>query len=73
MLLKLQEYCDLAGIERRPFHALRATCVKFCQKNNWTVEQVSKLTGDTIAVIQQHYSTPSNSEMQEVVEMKAII
>jgi hypothetical protein len=47
--------------------------VKFCQKNNWTVEQVSKLTGDTIAVIQQHYSTPSNSEMQEVVEMKAII
>lgn len=70
---RLQEYCDLAGIERRPFHALRATCVKFCQKNNWTVEQVSKLTGDTIAVIQQHYSTPSNSEMQEVVENKAII
>lgn len=70
---RLQEYCEKAGIEKRPFHALRATCVKFCQKNNWTVEQVSKLTGDTIAVIQQHYSTPSNSEMQEVVENKAII
>lgn len=39
----------------------------------WRVEEVAKLTGDTIAVIQEHYSTPSDMEMQEAVVMKAII
>lgn len=70
---KLQEYCDKAGIPRRPFHALRATCIKFCQAADWTPEQVSRLTGDTIAVIQEHYSTPSQSEMSEVMQNKQII
>lgn len=70
---RLQHYCDIAGVERRPFHALRATCVKFCQAAGWRVEEVAKLTGDTIAVIQEHYSTPNESEMQEAVELKAII
>lgn len=70
---RLQEYCDKAQIPRRPFHALRATCIKFCQKAGWRVEEVAKLTGDTIAVIQEHYSTPSEGEMQEAIERKAII
>ena len=70
---RLQEYCDKAGIPRRPFHALRATCVKFCQAAGWRVEEVSKLTGDTIAVIQEHYSTPNDGEMQEAVNLKPII
>ena len=70
---RLQEYCDLAGIERRPFHTLRATCVKFCQAAGWRIEEVAKLTGDTIAVIQEHYSTPNEGEMQEAVQLKAII
>jgi integrase len=70
---KLQDYCDKAQIPRRPFHALRATCIKFCQRAGWRVEEVAKLTGDTIAVIQEHYSTPSESEMQEAIEKKAIL
>lgn len=70
---RLQEYCDKANIPRRPFHALRATCIKFCQRSGWRVEEVAKLTGDTIAVIQEHYSTPSESEMQEAIELKPII
>ena len=70
---KLQMYCDRAGIPRRPFHALRATCIKFCQAAGWAPEQVSKLTGDTIAVIQEHYSTPTNAEMLAVVQDKPII
>ena len=70
---RLQLYCDNAGIPRRPFHALRATCVKFCQAAGWTPEQVSRLTGDTISVIQEHYATPSTSEMAEVAESKPII
>lgn len=70
---RLQEYCRKAGIEERPFHALRATCIKLCQRAGWRVEEVAKLTGDTIAVIQEHYSTPSESEMQEAIKTKAII
>jgi len=70
---KLQHLCDIAGIPRRPFHALRATCMKRCQRAGWTPEQVVDLTGDTLRVIQEHYSTPSSSEMQEVSVNKEIV
>lgn len=69
----LQRACKKAGIQTRPFHALRATCIKRCQKAGWTPEQVSSLTGDTIAVIQEHYLTPSTSEMQEVTNSKSVV
>jgi integrase len=70
---KLQERCDIAGIRRRPFHALRATCVKRCQAAGWTPEQVCNITGDSLRVIQEHYATPSASEMGEVAKEKEII
>ena len=70
---KLQNLCDVAQIRRRPFHALRATCVKRCQAAGWTPEQVCELTGDSLRVIQEHYATPSTSEMQEVARGKEII
>jgi integrase len=70
---RVQDLCDRAGIPRRPFHALRATCIKFCQKAGWSPEQVSELTGDTIRVIQEHYATPSKQEMCELVREKEII
>lgn len=69
----LQRACKKAGIQTRPFHALRATCIKRCQKAGWTPEQVASLTGDTIAVIQEHYLTPSTSEMQEVTNNKSVV
>ncbi|MCJ7761344.1 site-specific integrase [Candidatus Bathyarchaeota archaeon] len=69
----LNTFCVLAGIPERPFHALRATCVKFCQSAGWTPEQVSSLTGDSIRTIEQHYSVPSFDEMREVTSAKPII
>jgi integrase/recombinase XerD len=69
---RLNKYCRLAGIPERPFHALRATCIKFCQQAGWTPEEVAELTGDTIRVIQEHYSTPSMMEMREVTERKPV-
>ena len=65
-------WCVRAGILERPFHALRATAIKFAQSAGWSPEQVSKLTGDTIVVIQQHYSTPSSQEMAEVAKNRPI-
>ena len=70
---RFQSLCKQAGVPRRPFHALRATCVKFCQAARWTPEQVSRLVGDSIRVIQLHYATPSIGEMSDVVKEKEII
>ena len=44
----LNEACDRCKISRRPFHALRATCVKSCLKAGWSWEAISELTGDFI-------------------------
>jgi len=70
---KLQHLCDIAGIPRRPFHALRATCIKRCQKAGWSPEQVVDLTGDTLRVIQEHYAVPSTGEMQDLALAKEVI
>ena len=70
---RFMNLCDVAGIPRRPFHALRATAIKFAQAAGWTPEQVAELTGDTIKVIQEHYATPSRAEMSELVKGKEII
>ena len=66
-------WCEVAEIPTRPFHALRATCIKFCHGAGWTDEQISKLTGDKISTIQEHYMTPSVDEMREVTQNKPII
>ena len=70
---RLQKICDIAGIPRRPFHALRATCIKFHQAAGWRDEETAELVGDTIRVIQEHYATPSRSEMQEATATTEVI
>lgn len=69
----LNHWCRIAGIAERPFHALRATCVKFCKMAGWTDPEISALTGDSIRVIQQHYEVPSVGEMQECICNKQVI
>ena len=69
----LQRYLKIAGIEPVPFHALRATCIKLCERRGWTAEQTAKHTGDTVRVIQEHYLTPSVEEMKEIAQDKAIL
>ena len=62
-----------AGLKPRPFHALRATCVKMAQKKGWTVDMVAELTGDSPRTIQTHYSTPSHDEMAQVARERPIL
>ena len=66
----LQDNLIKAGLPRRPFHALRATCIKLCQTEGWTIEKTAKHVGDSIRVIQEHYTTPSEEEMSEVMKSK---
>lgn len=67
---RLQDLCDRAGIPRRPFHALRSTCIKHKQREGWTVSEVAALIGDTIRVVQEHYAVPSNAELRELMNTK---
>jgi len=69
----LNHWCVVAGIPERPFHALRATCVKFSQAAGWNIELVSNLTGDSIRVIQEHYATPTDGDMRDAIRNKSII
>ena len=64
---KFQMYLGRAGLDRRPFHALRATCIKLCQGRGWSSEQTAAHVGDKVSTIQEHYLTPRKAEMKEVV------
>lgn len=59
----LQRWLKAAGLRPRPFHALRATCIKLAQKRGLTIEQVMAQTGDSFRTIKEHYDTPSDDEM----------
>lgn len=67
------EHLDKIGIRRRPFHSLRATCIKLCEKAGWTYEQTAELVGDSVRIIQEHYSTPSDEEMVQIAKSKPIV
>lgn len=74
---RFQTFLVKAGIQgeedRKPFHALRATCYKLCQSAGWSVEQAAKHIGDTVRVAQEHYATPSDEEMKGAATEKPIL
>lgn len=66
------EHLDIAKIERRPFHALRATCYKLAQSKDWSMRKAAELLGDTLRVAEMHYNAPSRREMEEIAEEKPL-
>lgn len=68
----LNKYLIKAKLPQRPFHALRATCIKLCQRKGWSIEQVMKLTNDSFRTIKEHYDTPSEEEMLNIAQTKPI-
>ncbi len=64
----LNRYLIEATLPQRPFHALRATCIKLCQRKGWSIEQVMKLTNDTFRTIKEHYDIPGEEEMLDVAK-----
>jgi integrase len=65
-----QYYLDRLGLEHRPFHALRSTCIKNCQHMGWAIEKTANHVDDTIRTIQEHYMTPSMAEMKQIASEK---
>lgn len=70
---RFKRVCEIAGIEVRPFHSLRATAIKFMQGAGWAPEQVCEITGDTLRTIQEHYVTPSRSELAESAREREVV
>jgi len=62
------EHLDMIGVERRPFHALRATCYKLAQSKGWSVRKACELIGDSMRVAENHYNAPSRAEMDAIAE-----
>jgi len=69
----LQRNLKKANLPQRPFHALRATCVKMCQRKGWTVNETAKLLDDKVSTVQQHYATPSDEEMKRIAQEKKLL
>lgn len=61
----LQETCDVAGLRRRPFHALRSTCINLCICNGWDLDNIVSLTGDTARTLHDHYVEVSSKSLRE--------
>ena len=68
-----QRNLERLGLEKRPFHSLRATCVKLCQRRGWSPEQTARHIGDRVDTVQKHYSTPSDEELFSVSQEKELI
>ena len=66
------EHLDIAGIDRRPFHSLRASCYKLAQSKGWSMRKAAELLGDTLRVAENHYNAPSKREMEEIAEEKPL-
>jgi len=67
---RLAYLCDIAGIKRIPFHALRATAVKFKIKAGWDIASISRLIGDKIETVQEYYNVPTDGELAEMMKEK---
>jgi len=70
---RLNRLCDKAGIRRREFHALRATCVKLLRKQGWKDIEIAEILGDNIDVMRYHYGAPNIEDLKELMNRTRII
>jgi integrase len=70
---KLQKLCELAGIPKRPVHALRSSCCKLHLSEGWQTNAVASLLNDLPSTIEQYYSCPSDAEIRELMEKSEVI
>lgn len=71
---RLMRKAGLIGLDdSHPFHALRSTCIKNCDRADWSKEEAAEHVNDSLEVIEYHYRTPSALERKEVALEKPII
>lgn len=66
------EYLELAGLERRPFHALRATCYQLALNSDWNMSQSAAHLGIRLDIAESHYNDSdeniNNEEFKDLCE-----
>ena len=66
---KLQRAVSRAGIKKSlRFHDLRRTFVKTAKKQGLSPKAVAQITGDTLAVIQEHYENMDADELRDEID-----
>jgi integrase len=69
----LNRWLDVAGLPRRPFHALRATAYKLAKARGWSVELSAALLGDTVRVAMEFYGVATPGELLETARERPLI
>lgn len=69
----LNEHLEKIGLEKRPFHSLRATCYKILKDCEWTPREAAEMLGDSLAVAEIHYGAPSTDEMRKLAKSKPMV
>jgi len=66
---RLQAALERAGIKKSlRFHDLRRSFVKTAKRRGLRPKAVSQITGDTVAVIQEHYENMDQDELREELD-----
>lgn len=66
---RLQRALTKAGIKKHlAFHDLRRTFVKTAKKRGLSPKAVAQITGDTLAVIQEHYENLDQDELRDELD-----
>lgn len=66
---KLQRALIKAGIKKQvSFHDLRRSFVKTAKRKGLSPKAVAQITGDTLAVIQEHYENMDDDELRDEID-----
>jgi integrase len=69
----LNHWLRVAGLEPRPFHALRSTCYKMAKARGWSPEQAAALIGDSVRVAMEVYGVSTPGELKEAARDRPIL
>jgi integrase len=69
----LNRWCARAGLARRPFHSLRATCYKIAKARGWPVELAAWVIGDSIRVAQEYYGVATPGEVAAMLRERPLL
>jgi integrase len=69
----LNRWLERVGLERRPFHSLRATAYKLAKAKGWSVSMAAAILGDTTRIAEAYYGTPTPGELDELMREKPLL
>lgn len=69
----LQRWLRRAGLENRPFHALRATAYKLARAKGWGIAEAAALLGDTHRVAEEFYGAVGPADLAATIGARPLL